>query len=866
MAKSNSEYKSIQKKLVAAVAMVLVASVMVVSSSYAWFTLSTAPEVTGITTSVGSNGNLEMALRTVQDLNSITTATGESFPKANNYWGNLVNLSDPSYHLDSIALAPARLNIVLDTQNSKYVENTYTETSDKKDAYKEGDTYKSGVITEVTMTGDAAPYTYTIKAYELYQPAYKLNGAAGSAPYLQTPIYGTDGRLSALSSDSVINGTYTPDANGFAESVTGSWGVRAIGTTSSISPAEMALRTAKRAVSSAITSAQSDASTSLRVDAVKLANILINTTLKDGYAVTEADQTAINTAITNLKNIAASLENAMKQTVIAVGVAQNVTPALTAQEIKFENGSITARGIDWAYASHIQADLIKASAVLNGMTSDLESATTKVSGNDFKGAMNVMLSSDDFKITDSRNGTKYDVQAIKNMAETAPVTAAGILMNTPIISIEGGIYADIAAFAGNYSANASIQVDVTYGSISLNGEKLDVTMATNVAEKTYTYKGYSMKEGVWTEDTQATTVSGYYLPLVLTHLNTVNSSAGDQNSMQIITDIYGYAIDLAFRTNAAGSNLLLQTEAANRVEDSEFTQGGGSYMQFTKGNEQFTWEQLVNLIQSVRVVFISDAGSIYGVAAMQGLKYEPAYAKNEAGLYVDAQGTALDDQNNVSLRVHADYVAGTAGHDLKDENGKAITLTGCKVVTVDGKTYIKAPLKLYGYSVNDKGVLSLGSELASGSLTALQQNVATALTSLVYLDGDTVENSDVAISGSSMTGTMNLQFASDATLDPMDYTFTQSQLSAPTASITEKTLTINNVEHATKYKIYFVEGSIKTPIHTVNAAEGTTTVLDLSALNGIGTPGATYNLEIVASGENYTDSTGYAIQYTVPNT
>ena len=64
MVKTNSDVKSIRKKLMAAVAMLLVACIMVVSSSYAWFTLSTAPEVTGIQTSVGANGNLEIALAT----------------------------------------------------------------------------------------------------------------------------------------------------------------------------------------------------------------------------------------------------------------------------------------------------------------------------------------------------------------------------------------------------------------------------------------------------------------------------------------------------------------------------------------------------------------------------------------------------------------------------------------------------------------------------------------------------------------------------------------------------------------------------------------------------------------------------------
>ena len=43
---------SIRKKLLAAVAMLLVACIMTVSSTYAWFTLSPAPEVKGIATKV----------------------------------------------------------------------------------------------------------------------------------------------------------------------------------------------------------------------------------------------------------------------------------------------------------------------------------------------------------------------------------------------------------------------------------------------------------------------------------------------------------------------------------------------------------------------------------------------------------------------------------------------------------------------------------------------------------------------------------------------------------------------------------------------------------------------------------------------
>ena len=60
--KQRKRQRDIKTKLMAAICMLLVSSIMMVSTTYAWFTLSTAPEVTGINTAVGANGNLEIAL------------------------------------------------------------------------------------------------------------------------------------------------------------------------------------------------------------------------------------------------------------------------------------------------------------------------------------------------------------------------------------------------------------------------------------------------------------------------------------------------------------------------------------------------------------------------------------------------------------------------------------------------------------------------------------------------------------------------------------------------------------------------------------------------------------------------------------
>ena len=52
--KMSKRRRDIKSKLMAAICMLLVSSIMMVSTTYAWFTLSTAPEVTGIQTAVGA--------------------------------------------------------------------------------------------------------------------------------------------------------------------------------------------------------------------------------------------------------------------------------------------------------------------------------------------------------------------------------------------------------------------------------------------------------------------------------------------------------------------------------------------------------------------------------------------------------------------------------------------------------------------------------------------------------------------------------------------------------------------------------------------------------------------------------------------
>ena len=76
------------------------------------------------------------------------------------------------------------------------------------------------------------------------------------------------------------------------------------------------------------------------------------------------------------------------------------------------------------------------------------------------------------------------------------------------------------------------------------------------------------------------------------------------------------------------------------------------------------------------------------------------------------------------------------------------------------------------------------------TIVELAQNEAKAISVLVYLDGTTVTNKDVATSGSaSMVGNMNLQFASSATLVPMEY----ADLKDGKSDATSSTIKLNKV-------------------------------------------------------------------------
>lgn len=718
--KMSKRQKDMKSKLMAAICMLLVSSIMMVSTTYAWFTLSTAPEVTGITTAVGANGNLEMALlnaETYADLTKISSAVGDSMDsgtkttaQANVTWGNLVDLTDPStYGLQQITLNPSALNVNKDESGK-----------DK-------------------------------------------NEIATSNP-LKTPAYGADGRVTKLVADA-FPATFA--SNGFSNE--NGYGARAVGTASSMTPRQLAYRTLKQTAVSNSSGAKSDASGSLNTNGAVLAGIAIKKANDSNATYTRDEVKALYNTVLKLQSAVGKIETALKNYVAAHNIAKNATNYESTRDVILGK-SITelyteCTGNSASYnAPEGFTEAVKKlyGNDVNGTTGTVNDVNDAVSGlkillyngeteNDTQSFtwtqisfyMDKILKTSEMKMNDEKlddiiAGSKDDAEQAKKQAFNNVVSqllsGKGIQLT---METGSGAYADIADFCGDYSASIVLPSDAVIKDMSVGG--VGATMST-----------------------KTTVDAGAYLTQMNNNLKSYNAVEGE-TVVNAITDYYGYIIDLAFRTNAANSNLELQTDAINRIYadgKNEDVMGGGSSMTFTSDDTTFGIPNVKALMKHIRAVFFDpDTGTIYaearldtdnatvdGNAVTAGLK---VYSKTEWKDYqgftaaATAPATTPETQNDVDEQVQAQ------DGDNVPENAAGSTDNAIG---------------------NDSTSTATTSNVAN-TLVALEQNQAKKVSVLVYLDGETISNADVAATAStSMTGSMNLQFSSSADLKPMVYT------------------------------------------------------------------------------------------------
>jgi len=638
----SKSYGGVKKKLMGAVCMLLVASIMMVSSTYAWFTLSTAPEITGISTSVGANGNLEMALLSSESFATPDTAikseVGDSTKDVklkNLTWGNLVDLSDANYGLGKINLMPAALNI------TKGAAGAFTVTTDN---------------------------------------------------LLATPTYGTDGRVADLSGK-----TYTAKYDGtnwaFDKDNPG-YGVRAIGSNDNLTPQQAGLLGAKSEYNQALSAAKTTIQNALSTNGKGLSNAVMALALDGGAEQLKGDQqVAIKAMVDAAEEALAEIDKAyvalLKASVTTLDAAKYSTASGAL------NGKTTLEAAVAALSAltdkpTIPSELTALQATLETNKAAVTTAKSKCAageGQDYKAALNALVNTSLVEVNGfAKNDMITDGKANSDFVN-AVVKAGRAVVEMPD---DSGVFAYIGSVAGNYAAPTKVDIDY-------NGLTLTDFPAT-------------MKTAATLEATAGTLLTGI-------------KPNGDAGANVSLSDTYGYALDMAFRTNAASSYLKLQTDAKQRVysnSENTDTQGGGSYMSFkstlnTAGAPNLDDATITKLMGAIHVAFIDpDTGAIYGIATLDDIKRDGDFMKGALKL-----------------------------NDL--------AATGDANPT---------------FSLTERA----GNDGTEAKLMDLEQNKAKKLTVIVYLDGPTVTNADVANAETSLEGTLNLQFSSSAELKPMENT------------------------------------------------------------------------------------------------
>lgn len=214
------------KERVIAVALLLAMSISMMSSAtFAWMTLSQAPEVVSMTTTIAANGNLEIALSDADGLKpNDTTVTdgGKAVAEKNLTWGNLVNLSDPSYGLDYLVLRPASLNKMslktapvyavqygTDGRAKGYINDfgfsVYVQ-QDKEFKVPEGDAYGVRAISSVTYKNPAGT-SWIDNQIQLIDENYRDSLTSFSALYNSDANMRAVANLVGLHANVILGGT-----------------------------------------------------------------------------------------------------------------------------------------------------------------------------------------------------------------------------------------------------------------------------------------------------------------------------------------------------------------------------------------------------------------------------------------------------------------------------------------------------------------------------------------------------------------------------------------------------------------------------------------------------------------------------------
>lgn len=738
------------KERIAAVALMLVLSiVMMTSASYAWLTISRAPEIKGMNTTISGNGNLEIALVNPEGTTP-GNATGEeaSLLGSNITWGNLVNLSDSGYGVDQIALRPALLSGYNRTSTPLY-----------------GASYDaSGRVTSTSQT-------YTYASWKQAEDGSWYFDAAN-------PTYG----VRAIASVTYANISGNATANKMMQRARDAYGTARI--------MYVSLITNETLVSSEGVYPQvksMDALTSILQIFVQDKASYYASKLGSG-TYTTADYSGV---VTYMYRLALAFQDVLEKEGEALLYLANLQAYLNGAEstetfanvdsllAAYKAGNLSKYGVQLQSLTTYYQDYTEIAKAVNGLKPfaercdpDTVTSPEKVEWSQISTYVNYLVDVNTTTIAKNRNSQAFEIGKISsdNLTDLLGILQNCQSANSPAdVVVYKGILSRIEQRLPSVSTDTlegreiiiiiRLTVKITFPPINMNNTPVYASVRTTAAEPFVS----NLDEGA----TAAMENTG---------------NKGDA----VANDTYGMAIDMWVRTNVSDVILTLEGSLATEMEREFGVDKNGDPVALSI----VTYEG-----DSVEVYQLDDNWydastheKLGAVAEMtEGYTFEDKMVEVVVGYdgvnrvwedYLNLIEAGLMAENNTTQGAGSCYVFYA---DPSDQTRILHLLEAFTVVFVDQEGTTLGTAKLdteHYYSINGKTTVPL--EMVTGrasytdddgnyhlGITGLNQNESTWITALIYLDGQRLSNADVLAVGE-IEGSLNIQFSSNKSLNNLD--------------------------------------------------------------------------------------------------
>ena len=726
-----AEYKQLLpglKERIVAVALLLVISLtMVTTTTFAWLVLSRSPQLSGVTTTIAANGNLEIALvnGTTNDL--VINAPGASkvgdsnlnLVERNLTWGNLINLSDPVYGLDNLTLRPAQLNTASLNSSPLY-----------------GATFSAdGRIEKLSSNFGFATWVPPTDGVDGYFKASDSLGvrAISSMVSKQTAgfAYGfTQAKDAAMTANNEAKNKYIDimDNQAWMNSL-----ATVIGT----------FMTAKLNSNNPTVSSR---------DVENLHNMF--TAFKDVYAQEQQ-------ALVTLANFQLFVKNKGGELYGGTPYVPFTVESLFAYDP--EDNTKFDYTLDDLSKMGVQISPDKNTKIADGRQSFLDDFNTVISvcdqlaeikkqgtvyWDDIKGFVEDFVDVGKCYIDMNDNGKQDSGEAINSIGKSA---AAGMLGKEYNAVISNGILLRFEERTGARMKVEKMKISVTY------------MITASVTAKTVK----TSAEGSLFEDDVQFGVSSY--------------EANGGTSEMVAQDTYGLAIDFWVRTNAIGHYLVLEGNVL--TEKTEVVATGydlaGNVVELYTLAVSETSSEGETITYTVELYKDSD-GVYYDAHTHEEFDIGDGTPNKKIEIVETVIGYEGDNRvwdENAGLSVNSTTQGSGSCYvyyaDTPEDQARSLNLlSAMNVAFVDQDGYLLATAYMdteHHYADNGKVtvplVLSadsvdLGTDLDGDSIyaiTALERNVPIRITALVYLDGTDLDNSDV-LAAATIQGQLNIQF------------------------------------------------------------------------------------------------------------